>query len=254
MARDPDAKLDTPTFFKHDIERIAKESVAPIVADLVDKAIDDGRINIDDNVQRIIQADKDILSQCVVDEENSHLIFPKNVLPLMYYNDDGDYTIYFDYKTSTLRDSNGDIISEFDIDYIKKQVIIFFGDVFSASADGLTYINFNNYSGSLNAYALYNPVTSGGTKLYIHQITFIDINEDTYTFSIISTKSTSYTQADLTNGLSTSIDVININYLEYNRLISIFDLSDGTLNYSDADGNGVAINDITSFEDSVTEL
>lgn len=55
MARDPNARLDVPTFNKHDIERIAKESVAPIVADLVDKAIDDGRINIKDNVEDVIE-------------------------------------------------------------------------------------------------------------------------------------------------------------------------------------------------------
>lgn len=207
MARDPNARLDVPTFNKHDIERIAKESVAPIVADLVDKAIDDGRINIDDNVQRIIQADKDILSKITVtyDETNNRTKFtlPEGIYPLNFVIWTGfpQYQCFLkrgEMGTMYIVGSNGQAILNGRLNRSSTFFdIILDGNLSTATICFLTYINYNfgkSYGSDIESYYLYHPVTSAGTKLYRHHLTIKDgqLAQDLGEFDIISTDSQSY--------------------------------------------------------------
>lgn len=214
MARDPDAKLDTPTFFKHDIERIAKESVAPIVADLVDKAIDDGRINIDDNVQRIIQADKDILSQIVYDEEEHTLTFPKGIMPLSYYNSDSEITFYFDYYNGKVLNEDGTVHSTLSFDNEQVSISV---DISLTESDSLDYCLFNCDPQGMNTYYLYNPITSAGTKLYRHTIGYGTLpNRQEIIF--ISTGNGNGTQpyVDLLNNIGEILKITHLYYISEN--------------------------------------
>ena len=152
-----------------------------------------------------IQADKDILSQIVYDEDEDILYFPEGIIPLKIYSDsyDGGTFLFFDYANECLRDEVNDGIPgmTLDINHNKLEIDDPNGNL---NISEIVYINGKgvaNVDNSLNfnSYYIFNPVISGGTKLYKHNFTVVDDEGDTYDIELISTNSTPLTKATLSN-------------------------------------------------------
>ena len=206
-------------------------------------------------VKALIQADKDILSQIVYDEETHIITFPKYVKPLVFIDYSGDM-FYFDYQSMKVLDNTGseELDFEIDDDVMKinntvEEVI----DLTEISDCGMDFIYFNLYDSGLNTYYLYNPITSAdlppnvedaesgtiadvlglnsqgalvkgsvGSKLYGHNLRFsFEVGQTTYGVDakIYSTKATAY--------ISSEIDSMS-NYLQF-IAVSISRYAQGSL-------------------------
>lgn len=120
-----------------------------------------------------IQADKDILSQIVYDEENELWHLPPNILPLRLYGlinaqEELYGNLFFDYENGLIlneqKETVGSVVNTGNIVDLTLESDNVFKD--------LTYIHFDGEDAEtiLNTYYLYHPVTSAGTKLYLHSL------------------------------------------------------------------------------------
>ena len=162
------------------------DNISKKAFDLV-KDVSDEEVNklVPSMISTAIQADKDILSQIVVEyNENSDktiVTFPKSVIPLMiqfggaYYN---TTTLLFLYNSSI---QNFEVVENDGTRYLNGILlwndglkIQFEGNVSSYSVLALQYISScadkHLASKIINSYYLYHPITQSVTKLYKHSI------------------------------------------------------------------------------------
>lgn len=311
------AKIETFGFTRDDIRNIAKEAVKEDAAKLVDEAIDEGRINIADNVEEvledassgiltdllgldsegkakkqslgaILQADKDILNQIVIefneDDMETSILFPKGVAPLYFISGNKKYYIgeYYDdaeedYYNSILdKDGNSifndvsDII-DFEINS-NNQLYIYIMD------DGTVYNKIKNptyicalisngQNEIIDGYKLFNPPQpSAGTKLYKHTIE-LDVKGSFMNWIIINNSSS---KLDTINKVWSAITALNTlkfkgsfeDNAEIYNISNIFYQNSTTLAFycmgdSETSPSVVYINntDLESvYDDEVTEL
>lgn len=167
--------------------------------DAAKKEIDEVKKDLDSAVETIptdakitalansaIQADKDIVSQIVMEYSNeediTRFIFPKGIVPLKMYSENGnDDYVYFDYKIGILVDrDNVEVLGFYlEVNDETSQVIICYEGYYQDTIENLIYelvyflaTSIDKIESTLyfNAYYLFNPITSAGTKLYKHDL------------------------------------------------------------------------------------
>lgn len=183
------AKL-TDKFFNRVIEGDLKleagdaSGVAPAVNPLVSQAI---------------QADKDILSQIEYEYEEDvqrmTLTFPEGVLPIGFTESEGE-TYLFDYKNYRLHVVDSSDFYEIDDIFLengKLVVMVYMGEI---TIEELLYIARSGLSMSYypDFNAIFNPITSAGTKLYLHTLTPQLGYEELENIIVVSLRTTKYTQ------------------------------------------------------------
>ena len=175
--------------------------------------------NSEDKTPNLLELfDEDIVANIVYDFEHKEVIFPKGVLPLRIHTHN-DHTFYFNYN-------DGEVVDEedsFTLDYVANNIdnvyiddaegeLFIAGGVVDDAIDSIEYVMFNGNHLELNAYNLYHA-PAGGTKLYKHTINFdtdIDTGQVIY---VISTESTPYTPATLSNDVNNILAVHGV--IEY---------------------------------------
>ena len=159
-----------------------------------------------------IVADKDILSRIVYDEESHTITFPQYVLPLTVLTD--DFTYYFNYESGDIYvDDVGNNVGT--INYgDNDEIILNIDAAFYREASGLEYILSSISIGKLNTYYLYNPITSGGSKLYKH-VFYFTITDGTHGTTFNGTAVTKSSNQFTLSGavLSTQKDVLSMTSL-----------------------------------------
>lgn len=208
--------------------------------------------------EQVVQADKDILSQIVYDEENNRVIFPPYIVPLKVF--DGDYTkyLYFDYTNTSLVDRNNEELSDYVVDFINgNQIIIVCPQGSMCDILELVYINANGIDNidttlNFNSFYIFNPVTSAGTKLYKHELRF----NNGMQINVISWRASKYTLNDLIDGIYMGYDAITIVYWDNDVILYNlqYNIEDTELAYSNYALVETTISSITSVADTVTEL
>lgn len=165
-------------------------------------------------VENMIKADKDILSQLDIsydsDNDKTTIIFPKNIMPLVINTD--NFTYYFDYLNDEVY---GDEISEGGLmgNILKHngQITIVIGiEENETTIKSIEYILFSKMVYTLNTYYLYNPVTSGGTKLYRHELKLASTYQGTFTGNQIIVISKSSTPLTDIPSLATDNSIVSI--------------------------------------------
>ena len=206
-------------------------------------------------VPQAIQADKDILSQIEVEEEdgNTLIFFPSHILPISWYdaNPDIDDNVFVNYDGIELLNSLGERInSEVAPDSGTTQIYIVLFGVTNYSKDemyDLLYMHLANIDDIgiyKNWYSILNPKPSG-TKLYRHVITATEENyvDGEVTIIVISPQSSPYT--DLADVIPEEIGVCPPFFSEG---ISGFFIDQGNAIYLDFDNMVVALKDDMSFQ------
>lgn len=196
-------------------------------------------------MQEIITADKDILKQLKVelDEDNNetHITFPPNVLPLRYYNDQIADNYYFNYKDKYVLNENNDVVGYIDEDNATSTYTIALNGelVVSEETDDVDYAFQQFAYSTLNTYNLYFPA---GTKLYKH---VINIGGEDFTCICPEPKS-----------FATYPSVIKPYYVGYsNSYFGIAFLDYDTDEYTLYSGDSSRIaGPVQSITDTVTEL
>lgn len=122
---------------------------------------------IEEMVGQGVQADKEVISK--ITHEDNTTIFPKGVLPLHIYEENADFSVFFDYSTGNILDEDG-LIEGGTIQIVNNCVIL---DEFF-EVDSLEYILFDgDFDKPINTYDL----CRSGTQLYRHTITFTTDDE-----------------------------------------------------------------------------
>lgn len=189
------------------------------------------------------KVDKDILDKIVVNSYEGTTLFPANVLPLRIRCADNE-TYYFDYENTYLLHADGSQYVEILLDDESVMFDSDFPDIVE-----IDYAYFNGIFRKLNSYYMYNPITSGGTKLYKHTLQFNSYDFQVY---VISNKSSKYTTlqeiiTDYTEGRIINMIVLNKTAIYFSNSIIV------TINNT---YDGFSSLNITSFDedDTVTEL
>lgn len=146
-----------------------------------------------------IQADKDIISQIVIsqdeDEQTTSIEFPEGIKPLYFYVtiDNTAYELTFDYENEVaINLETGDIL-DFTVYSDGTKVLILINSLSDIDLENacVEYINRSmtdeGFPAWLNTYYLYRPVTNPGTKLYEHTISFYDEDDNYFAVKIINT-------------------------------------------------------------------
>lgn len=146
-----------------------------------------------------IQADKDIISQCIISDEDKTIRFPDNVLPLRVKVDGDNY--FFSYLDAEMFNDNHEHVG--DIIHTKNYIEVQFDNVDATTfVEGeIDYIFYNaqlyDIASSLDTYYIYHPITSGGTKLYRHTVQ-ITVDGNNIGFTLVSNNPNPI-NVDLTN-------------------------------------------------------
>lgn len=130
-------------------------------------------------IKGLIEADKDILSRIIVEydetSDNTTIIFPKYIIPIKFYlGGTVEHYCYFNYKDGILVVDDSTSIDTSMVGSEEDSIKIVIEGEFSISEIGeILYINASNidsFDSTLyfNTYYIFNPITSGGTKLYKH--------------------------------------------------------------------------------------
>ena len=163
-----------------------------------------------DIVDKAIKADKDIISQIKLVQEQTHIriVFPKGIVPLkMYFEDENELSAdyyYFDYMRESIvySDNNLTTVSISVLD----DCIVLEAQFTNPVVTELLYINITNIDTipdtlNFNSYYWFNPVTSVGTKLYKHDIYKASAQDDPSIIylTIINNKQEPYTTVQSMN-------------------------------------------------------
>ena len=213
----------------------------------------------ENQVKGLIQADKDVLRQIKYTETENAIviILPKHIMPLSF-NDENDTAYYLDFSNDAVLNQSGNIIRNSSIDYGDSFISILLPlPAYSGTKiNGIDYILTDNFGSYFqNTYYLYYPITSGGTKLYKHDIVFESGNE----LTIISNRSNKYASYDaiFTDFVGAYPTMLyEDNGGERVRALSLeYDTSHIRVYYYSITANQLSyVDDTSSFTDTVTEL
>ena len=260
-----DVKIETYGFTRDDIKKLARDEIKDITAKVVDEAIDDGRINIKDNVDAILQADKKIWSKVVIEYDDqadiTSFTFPACILPVKFYLDTAGYYFYFDYESGEIINSNGTSVGYINTTADNRIVLVIEGDYSDAGCEDLLYLIFdlNTFADSssyCNWYAILNP--SAGTKLYKHVLT-----DGNYTLELICDIPTVLDFTEIT----TQGDLYSELYMGNHNVVSfsgagfplIYDINNIDFSLLRIDNGSISLSELDDWDlsqttDTVTEL
>lgn len=163
------------------------------------------------DIKDAIQADKDILSQLVYDEQTKTLAFPKNILPLSIRIDDDTY--YFDYYNLALLHDDGTETGN-DLD-VQSNGVLSIVDVNETIISDITKVQALEYISRsekplhfdtiLNTYKLYHPTT-----LFKHIIRYQAENDDFFRIELLTERQLPFTPQDFVvkNGMGVGFNFI----------------------------------------------
>lgn len=155
---------------KHNLLVEDVEEVKETVADLPTET----------DVEHLIQADKDVLSKITVeydsDNDKTLVNFPPNIMPLAFggYSHYGNLFILFKVYKFVVVNSTQTEIGDLRVNSNNSITFVISGNVVSDfDINRCSYIIFNGGTNAIfSTYYIYHPVTSSGTKLYRHDVSF----------------------------------------------------------------------------------
>lgn len=224
---------------------------------------------VDEKVPAMIQADKDVISKITMeyneDEEITLIYFPKNIgLLAITIN---THTLYL--LNDKLVDNTGNEVEGYQVDgiYVIEDAveIDIVGDITEQVINNLSYYLFNGEIELISdTYHIFFPVTSGGTTLYKHEVTF---NGGNYCkISFISTDNTPVANIGLINAKAlnrivdasygSSFPQVQINGASYGSGSLVNILTQGTatiLKATAVSGNSITIVNVDLTDGSKTE-
>ena len=173
------------------------------------------------DVKQLILDDKNVINQLNYGGEGEDFLeFPEFILPLRIQANSGD--IYFmDYSRNKMIDEDLNDVCEFEFNENKLRILDW-NDQTAASVYNLEYILFDGEDEELilNTYYLYHPITSGGTKLYLHKLTG---------FTVYQGSNLYFVSTDNTNLSGKTIEQI-CDYLLYHTILVYYVLGGGASN------------------------
>ena len=164
------------------------------------KEMIDENFTTPEEVAEMLESDKSIDEQIVVDESAKTASFPEHVVPLKAWDGSVNGYIFFDYVNKVLVDETGATISSSSIELDTDSGKIYINDHSGDAPDisevlyiYLSDIDSINTTIRFNSYAVLNPTK----KIYYHPITIYNNTLGSVSFVILNNDPTAYTKVSL---------------------------------------------------------